>query len=240
MAKGKEYVVHTEKEMVALASSARQEIVDVLAEMGTVSVAELAAALNRPADGLYFHLRALQKAGLVKCGGVRSSSGRKEALYRTIAPELSLEYLPRSKSKRKRVTAIVGSMLRLGIRDFKRGLQDESVSVSGERRELWALRKTGRLSMSQIADVNRSIKRLKGAVTSARPHGRLYSITVLLTPLERSRTHSSSKRRGSKTNEVHPSECQGTGRSDPRSSKEWDSNPENKGGHPNRFTSQRS
>jgi predicted transcriptional regulator len=44
-------------QLAALATAARQEIVDVLEQMGTVSVAEMAGALGRPADALYFHLR---------------------------------------------------------------------------------------------------------------------------------------------------------------------------------------
>jgi hypothetical protein len=42
------HVVRTEKQLAALVSAARQEIIDVMAEMGTVSVAEIAATLGRP------------------------------------------------------------------------------------------------------------------------------------------------------------------------------------------------
>jgi len=47
---GTAYVVRNEKQLAALASSARQEFVDVLSQMGTVFGAELASALGRPAD----------------------------------------------------------------------------------------------------------------------------------------------------------------------------------------------
>jgi predicted transcriptional regulator len=180
------YVIRSQKQLAALASAARQEVVDVLAEMGTVSVAELAATLGRPADALYFHLRALTKAGLVRQAGYRSRGGRKEALFRTVAPDLWLHYEPRSETNRRAVTAIVGSMLRLGIRDFRRAFQSD-VIVSGAQRELWALRKTGRLSLAQIAGVNRSIAHLKGTLSKPRGGGRLYGITVLLTPLDHRR-----------------------------------------------------
>jgi DNA-binding transcriptional ArsR family regulator len=177
------YVIRSQKQLGALVSAARQEIVDVLAEMGTVSVADLAATLGRPADALYFHLRALIKAGLVRPAGYRSRGGRKEALFCTVAPDLWLHYEPRSERNRQAVTAIVGSMLRLGIRDFRRAFQSD-VIVSGAQRELWALRKTGRLSLAQIAGVNRSIESLKGTLSKPNRGGRLYGITVLLTPLD--------------------------------------------------------
>jgi DNA-binding transcriptional ArsR family regulator len=188
MVKAKQrHVIRAEKQLVALASAARQEIVDVLAEMGTVSVAEIAATLGRPADALYFHLRALKRAGLVEQVGDRSRGGRKEALFRTVARELWLHYEPSSKANRQRVTAIVSSMLRLGIRDFGRAFQEPGVIVSGTQRELWAVRKTGRLSLAQIAGVNQSIERLKQAVSKPHGRGRLYGITVLLTPLDHRR-----------------------------------------------------
>ena len=44
---------------------------DVLAEAGTLSVAEIAVILGRPADALYFHLRALKLAGLVRQASYR-------------------------------------------------------------------------------------------------------------------------------------------------------------------------
>jgi DNA-binding transcriptional ArsR family regulator len=181
------HIIRSEKQLAVLASAQRQEIVDVLAEMGTVSVAELAATLGRPADALYFHLRALVAAGLVLRAGDRAAGTRREALFRTVAPELLLRYEPRQAANRTAVAAIVRSMLRLGIRDFDRAQESGDVVVSGARRELWALRKTGRVSPERIAGVNRAIKNLVHAVVTPQGKGRLYAVTVLLTPLHRRR-----------------------------------------------------
>jgi predicted ArsR family transcriptional regulator len=177
------YVIRTAKQLAVLACAARQEIVDVLAEMGTVSVAEIAATLGRPADAFYFHLRALESSGLVKQAGYRIRGGRKEALYRTVARELALHYEPRSEANRRAVTTLVSAMLRLGIRDFGRAFQ-RGIVVSGPNREIWAARKTGRVSRTQMAGVNRSIQRLLRAVSKPNARGRLYGITVILTPLD--------------------------------------------------------
>lgn len=62
----------TDPSMVkALASPARQEIVDALQAAGARTIAELAALLARPADSLYFHVRSLVKVGLVVERGER-------------------------------------------------------------------------------------------------------------------------------------------------------------------------
>ena len=184
MAGSSRFLIRDKKQLAALAAAARQEIVDVLAEMGTVSVAEIAATLGRRADGLYFHLRALQSAGLVKQAGYRSRGGRKEALFRTIASHLELHYEPASETNRRGVIAVVNSMLRLSSRDFRRAFERADSKVTGPGRELWALRKTGRLSPAEVAAVNRSIKRLDRDMSKPRQRGRLYGITILLTPLD--------------------------------------------------------
>src|SRR5437016_1275009 len=115
-----------------------------------------------------------------------SAGGRdaKEAPYPTVAPELQLQYAPRNAANREAVSAIVASMLRLTTRDFERSLQSGNVLVSGAQRELWSLRKVGRLSRAQLAHVNRRIKDLVQDVSTARGPGRLYAVTVVLTPLD--------------------------------------------------------
>lgn len=187
MGNKRRHLVKSDKQLAALASSIRQEIADVLAASDTVSVAELAATLGRPADALYFHLHRLTQSGLVQQAGYRSRGNRQEALYRTAAPEMMIEYKPKKPSNRKAVSAIVASMLRLGARDFSRALQREGVIVSGAHRELWALRKASRLSLRQLADVNRVIQRLTSAMARPAASGQLYAVTVMLTPLDRRR-----------------------------------------------------
>ena len=184
MAKARLHLIHSEKQLAALAASARQEIVDVLEQLGTVSVVELAEALGRPADALYFHLRALTRAGLVRRAGYRRRPGGKEALYRTVAAALQLHYEPGNAANRQAVSAIVASMLRLAGRDFGRSFQPGNVAVSGQHRELWALRKVGRLSLPQLAELNCRISSLTDAISAPRSDGRLYAVTVVLTPLD--------------------------------------------------------
>jgi DNA-binding transcriptional ArsR family regulator len=178
------YVARTKKQLAALASSARQEIVDVLSQMGTVSVSELAASLGRPADALYYHLRVLRRAGLVMHADDRNQGRRHEELFRTVSPDLQLRYEMGRGGNSREITAIVGSMLRLGTRDFRRTFQSGDAKVSGSGRELWALRRTGWLTLEGIVRVNQSIESLVHAVSKPRGQGRLYAITVLLTPLD--------------------------------------------------------
>ena len=154
------YIIRSKRQMRALAASTRQEIVDVLPRMGTVSVAEIATALRRPADSLYYHLRILKRVGLVLDAGYRMLNGRREALFSAVAPELSLRYELGKKGNGREVNAIIASMLRLGMRDFRNSFETGEAAVSGPGRELWALRTTGWLTREQVGEVNRYIRKL--------------------------------------------------------------------------------
>ena len=179
------YIIRDKRQMRALAASTRQEIVDVLPRLGTVSVAELAAALGRPADSLYYHLRVLTRVGLVLSAGTRTVNGRSEALFCAVARDMSLSYKVGNDGNGNEVNPIVASMMRLGIRDFTRSFRAGEASVSGPERELWALRKTGWLSREQIAEVNQYITKLMEIAGCSGTGEKLYALTVLLTPLER-------------------------------------------------------
>jgi DNA-binding transcriptional ArsR family regulator len=189
------YIIRSKRQMRALAAPTRQEIVDVLPGMGTVSVAELATALGRPADSLYYHLRMLKRVGLVLSAGSRRLNGRRETLFRAVAPEMSLCYELGRKGNGSQVNAIIGSMLRLAMRDFSNGFKSGEASVSGPNRELWALRKTGWLSQEQIGEINRYIEKLMHVMAAPGRKGRLYATTIVLTPLAR-RSHRRGERAG--------------------------------------------
>ena len=171
------------RQLRALASPVRQELVDLLARTGPTTAAELGALIRRPADGLYYHLRELQRVGLVAPAGTRVRGRHREAIFRTAYREPSLRHDPSPGGNSPAVTAIVSSMLRLGIRDFKEAAGSARVRTHGPRRELWGLRVTGWLTPDQLVDVNRHIVSLEKAVGRPRSRGELYAITVLLTPL---------------------------------------------------------
>ena len=167
----------------ALASPARQEILDILARTGPASAAELGRLLQRPADGLYYHLRALERAGLVRAGS-RTRAGRSETVYRSAYREPALRHDVSPGGNSTAVTAIVASMFRLGVRDFRKAAASGAVRTEGPRRDLWALRVAGRLFEGDLEVVNRRIRGLRDAVTRRRTGGKLYALTILITPLD--------------------------------------------------------
>jgi len=169
----------------ALVSSVRQELVDTVEALGgETTIAELAAQLGRPADGLYYHVKALVKAGLL----VREPAPDGDR-YRTPSPHgrtLALEYAPADPRNAAAVRRVVASMLRIARRDFDAGMATPGVVAHGPRRALWAARSKGWVSAEELAEVNALLARLSAMLRRPRGPGRtqLVSLCFVLAPIQ--------------------------------------------------------
>lgn len=169
----------------ALRSPVRQAILDTAQALGTCSAADLARELGRPADGLYYHLRALTSVGLLVEAGSRGDGRRQEGLYATASPRegLWLVYDPADLRNAGAVTAAVGGMLRLTDRSFAAAFRPDA-TVTGPRRNLWAARVEGWLSPTDLEEVNALLQRLRVAFARPRAEGReLHALTFALVPM---------------------------------------------------------
>jgi DNA-binding transcriptional ArsR family regulator len=181
----RQHVIELPRQMRALASSVRQEIVDTIEALGgEASVAALAAHLGRPSDGLYYHLRVLVRAGLLRELADRGDGRR----YRTPArrgERLRLRYHPGDTQNARALAPVSASMLRTAGRDFTSALRDPRVVVAGSRRELWASRSKGWVGAGELAEINQLLERL-GALLQRGPGRRrrtLVSLTWVLAPI---------------------------------------------------------
>lgn len=174
--------------ITVLASPVRQELVDTVEALGAASIAELAEQLGRPADGLYYHVEILRRAGLlVAAAGRRSRTGRSERRYGTPArsgKRLALVYQARDPRNAAAVRSVVSSMLRIARRDFDRALT-AGVAVEGPRRELWASRGTGWVSDGELLEINRLLVQVASYLRRPRggPRQRLISLCYVLAPM---------------------------------------------------------
>jgi DNA-binding transcriptional ArsR family regulator len=186
-----------------LAYPLRQELVDTIEACGgEAAVSELAEQLGRPADGLYYHLRLLARAGLIAELAGRSANGRRERRYRIAVRgrgTLRLAYHPEQPRHARAVRTVVGGMLRIARRDFDKAIADREVVVDGPARELWAARGKGWVDSRQLAELNdllaRAMAILDGPRTRARD--RLVSVCYVLAPVRAapSRRRGTAKRR---------------------------------------------
>lgn len=180
------HAVEAAVQLRALTSTVRQELIDTLQALGEASVPELALQLGRPADALYYHLRALLRAGLVRQAGSRQQGRHIEAIYSTVAPEhsLQLRYSTAAEADHAALRQLVGGMLRASGRAFERALSDPDCVTEGPQRELWAGRIQGWLTPSTLKRANTLLRSL-GALFAPgqRPAGsRLFALQFVLSP----------------------------------------------------------
>jgi DNA-binding transcriptional ArsR family regulator len=173
-------------EIALLASPTRIEIVDTLEALGdAVSVAELAAAVGRPADGLYYHLRQLAEGGLIE--EEAAPDGRRYRSRTRKGDRLRLRYRPGATANADAVGRVAASVLRVAGRDFARALADPDTVVEGPHRELWAARGKGWVDATELAEINRLLARLMELVqkpATERPRGKLVALSWVLAPVE--------------------------------------------------------
>jgi DNA-binding transcriptional ArsR family regulator len=161
----------------ALSSATRQEIVDVLAGSGPLTVARLAELLGRRPDALYFHVRTLQRAGLVR---EQPAADRGAAVFRVPEP-VRLDY---DRGARRAIARVVRLALRLAQREYERECLAKRPVGSGGRRILWGGRVMGWVAPRDLARVNALLAELHAVLRRGRPGPgrRAISLGFLLAP----------------------------------------------------------
>jgi predicted transcriptional regulator len=171
----------------ALASPARQEIVDALESAGASTAAELATLLGRHADALYFHLRKLVAVGLLRELEPRRDGRHVAAVYDVRRRPLRISYSDASPTQ---LAAVIASAMRLAIRDFSAaadGLPRPAKARPGRPPELWGARAKGWLDDAQIRRVNHLLAEVAKTVRTSRPRpgARPMTVSFVLAPAPR-------------------------------------------------------
>lgn len=169
-----------------LSSAVRQEIVDTLAALGgEAGAADLAGHLGRPADGLYYHLRALVRGGLVEEVPGEGAERRFRLAGEGSTP-FRLVYDLGPGGNVPELRAFARGLLQVAGRDFERALDAGNAAVIGPARELWASRNKGWLGPTDIVEVNALLERLSALTSQPKAPGRdrLVSLAFVLAPVD--------------------------------------------------------
>lgn len=187
----------------ALGTVVRQEIIDAVRHLPTFSVSDVARVMGRPADSLYFHMRILEKAGLIIPQGERTTQRRAETVYATLAPGagIRLDYDSGDPKADKAALKAVRALLRATPQDFTAGRAAPEAVMEGPERNLWAGRNVAWLDRADLREVNQLLTRLSEIFNQPRkPGGQLCVLSHCLAPVEAQplRRGAAPKRRGRK------------------------------------------
>ena len=115
-------VVNSDVHWEAITSPTRFEILEQMRSAAPCSVSELARQMDRPADGLYHHLRKLVDAGLVSEVGQRPVGKQVEAIFDLAYDTMVFEVDPATGRNVEQMRRLNGALLRLCGRQYARNV----------------------------------------------------------------------------------------------------------------------
>jgi len=194
------HLIRTARSMRALASPIRQEIVDALESAGPSTIAALAQVVEKKADGLYFHVRALERVGLVRRVGTEGTGRSAAAVYDVPGRPMRLDYSGAPSSRADRLAPALDCLLRLARRDARRALSNPGARAEGKVRDLWVARVRGRVSNDDLARVNELLAECAAIIRggSGSPDAAPVALAFALTPVGSTSHASRESRSGGK------------------------------------------
>lgn len=154
------YIVTSTRQLLALASPGREDIIDALAVLGPSSVPEIARFLGRSRQALYYHVRALHGCGLLLERQVRENGTKPTAIYDLPGRPVIVRYDLSTPRTQKAVLALGRARLRSGARGFTRACRPEVAVTEGPRRNLWVAHWKGWLTAEDLEEANGLLVRL--------------------------------------------------------------------------------
>jgi biotin operon repressor len=154
------YVVTTYKQVLALASPGREDIIDAVAILGRCGISDMAKFLGRSRHSLYYHVKALRDCGLLVETKIRGMGVKPTAHYDLPGRPILVRYDLGSEKSRRAVIALGRARFRSGQRGFVRGCSSKSAVVEGPGRNLWVAHWKGWLTATDLGKANRLLHQL--------------------------------------------------------------------------------
>lgn len=171
-------------------SPVRCEIAQALTLLGTGSVSDVAAVINRPADTLYAHIEKLRRAGIVLEDGVRKQGRHVQALYTMRAIDVQPDFRGASSAIENRVGHRTASTL---LRAMDRTVRDAAAAralvTRAESRNISMSYELGRLTPAMFQQLRGHVRAIKNLMDAGkrRRTGTLYLTISIACPVVRRR-----------------------------------------------------
>ena len=178
------FFIHAVPKVRAIASPVRAAILDAIDGLGPATILQIAEVVAYPPDGLYYHLKVLEKNGLVIRIEPEPDTGA--ARFDLPGHPATLRYHLEDRQQRHATAKVVATMVRSAERGFRRAFAPGVATVQGPRRNLRAGRRTAWLTARELEQLNRHLERIHALFGRGRPRrngARLHEFTYVLAPI---------------------------------------------------------
>lgn len=182
-------LISTPQQWEAASSPVRIEIIEVMRSVAPCSVAELARALDRPADALYHHLRKLREAGLVRQVESRRVGKQTEAVLDLVAERMAFDHDVQTGRNVHLYVRVASALLTIVERGYFGALRRAGLELHGPQKDVWGRVEMAWLGPEQLARVNEHLNAVVAIMAEgrARPSGRLMYFLPFVFPATRRR-----------------------------------------------------
>lgn len=179
------YQITDPRQLEAITSARRQDILDRLAAYGPLSIRELGEHVGARPSALYHHIQRLLDVGLVVEAGSRIRRRRREQLYNTLSPQMRLLDAFVNPQNSDLMMEIVAAQSRQMIRDFRAGLSSSRAVAEGQFRNQAFFRLVARPTPAQLARINACVLELiETLYLSNDPNSQLVALSLVMSPLD--------------------------------------------------------
>ena len=163
----------------------RLEIIERMQVDGSDSIASLARKLDRRANALTYHVRLLEKAGVLVRSGTRKAGRRDEVVYALAGARVAVKMKNRSKPMLRAATRTASAVLRMAEREIRRAIHSGDAATPGHRTRPLGRRQKTWLTPADLAAAYDRLLSLERFLERChrRKRGRPYSLTVVLVPI---------------------------------------------------------
>lgn len=169
----------------AVADPFRIQILELLTRQ-PLTAKQVADILGEVPARVHYHIKVLEKAGIVQLVETREKGGVMEKYYRAVADNFSFERsLKHSDQDRQQIATQVQTLLRSIFEEAIQGLSLQDGKVPEEKKQ--GIFSTGhiRLNEKQIAELGQKIKAFVSELQKQEdPEAKLYRYSFLLAPSE--------------------------------------------------------
>ena len=185
MPRKREFMISTVDQMETLASPVRHQIHLAMEMLGPCSVNQLAERMGRVPETLYYHVRRLEKVGIIKQVGSHTVGARDEAIFQLQSKRLRVDPSQTSPRFLRAMAKGCGSLLRFAHRSFEQALDRKAERRVILKRSLRIEQVAVRLSMQNLAELNKRLDSVQEFLSDADQAGgkQMYVVTISTAPL---------------------------------------------------------